>query len=135
MKRFSRSFAFLLMLVLMLACATVFAFASDADAGLPEAGEGAEYDGSYTNSKGETTYFKGQLGFEAAMDDAIATATYNTRNTVCEIKLFNDVEYYKAFCKQDTAFIKIAESMDTGYCFPSRLEDIDVLKDGFDYWR
>lgn len=37
------------------------------------------------------------------------------------------VEYYKAFCKKDTAFIKKAESMDTGYCFPSRLEDIAVL--------
>ena len=38
------------------------------------------------------------------------------------------VEYYKAFCKKDTANIKVAESMDTGYCFPSRLEDIEVLK-------
>lgn len=38
------------------------------------------------------------------------------------------VEYYKAFCKKNTAFIKIAEAMDTSYCFPSRLEDIDVLK-------
>ena len=38
------------------------------------------------------------------------------------------VEYYKAFCKKNTEFIKIAETMDTGYCFPSRLEDIDVLK-------
>ena len=37
------------------------------------------------------------------------------------------VEYYKAFCKKDTANIKVAESMDTGYCFPSRLEDIEVL--------
>ncbi len=37
------------------------------------------------------------------------------------------VEYYKAFCKKDTSFIKTAEAMDTGYCFPSRLEDIEVL--------
>lgn len=38
------------------------------------------------------------------------------------------VEYYKAFCKKDTSFIKKAEAIDTGYCFPSRLEDIEVLK-------
>ena len=38
------------------------------------------------------------------------------------------VEYYKAFCKKDIADIKSAEAMDTGYCFPSRLEDIEVLK-------
>ena len=37
------------------------------------------------------------------------------------------VAYYKAFCKKDLAFIKTAEAMDTGYCFPSRLEDIKVL--------
>ena len=85
------------MLALMLTCAAVFAFASGGEEGLPEAGEGAEYDGSYTNLKGETTYFKGQLGFEAAIDDAVASATSSTQNTVCEIKLFNDVEYYKSF--------------------------------------
>ncbi len=38
------------------------------------------------------------------------------------------VAYYKAFCKKDESIIKVAESMDTGYCFPSRLEDIAVLK-------
>ena len=42
------------------------------------------------------------------------------------------VEYYKAFCKKDVSFIKIAEAMDTGYCFPSRLEDIDVLNFAID---
>lgn len=42
------------------------------------------------------------------------------------------IEYYKAFCKKDTSFIKIAEKMDTGYCFPSRLEDIEVLKYAID---
>lgn len=37
------------------------------------------------------------------------------------------VEYYKAYCKKDPALIQKAESMDTGFCFPSRLEDIEVL--------
>lgn len=38
------------------------------------------------------------------------------------------IEYYKAFCKNDISGIEIAEAMDTGYCFPSRLEDIAVLR-------
>ena len=38
------------------------------------------------------------------------------------------VEYYKAFCRQDASLIKTAEELDTGYCFPARLEDIAVLK-------
>lgn len=42
------------------------------------------------------------------------------------------VEYYKAFCKKDTSYIKIAENMDTGYCFPARLDDIEVLKYAID---
>ena len=42
------------------------------------------------------------------------------------------IEYYKAFCKKDTSFIKAAEALDTGYCFPSRLEDIEVLKFAID---
>jgi len=42
------------------------------------------------------------------------------------------VEYYKAFCKKDAALIKNAEAMDTGYCFPARLEDIEVLKYAID---
>ena len=37
------------------------------------------------------------------------------------------VEYYKAFLKKDVSLIEKAEAMDTGYCFPSRLEDIAVL--------
>ena len=37
------------------------------------------------------------------------------------------VEYYKAFLKKDVALIEKAEALDTGYCFPSRLEDIAVL--------
>ncbi len=37
------------------------------------------------------------------------------------------VEYYKAYLERDTALIKKAEALDTGYCFPSRLEDIAVL--------
>ncbi len=37
------------------------------------------------------------------------------------------VEYYKAFCTKDAQYIKKAEAMDTGYCFPSRIEDIEVL--------
>ena len=42
------------------------------------------------------------------------------------------VEYYKAFCKNDVSLIEKAESIDTGYCFPSRLEDIEVLKFAID---
>ncbi len=38
------------------------------------------------------------------------------------------VEYYKAYLTKDGGFIEKAEGMDTGYCFPSRLEDIAVLK-------
>ncbi|MBO5199846.1 MAG: DUF5107 domain-containing protein [Clostridia bacterium] len=38
------------------------------------------------------------------------------------------VEYYKAYLLNDAAYIKKAEAMDTGYCFPSRLEDIAVLR-------
>ena len=37
------------------------------------------------------------------------------------------VEYYKAFLEKDVSLIEKAEAMDTGYCFPSRLEDIAVL--------
>lgn len=42
------------------------------------------------------------------------------------------VEYYKGYCNvklgnDGTAFVEKAEGMDTGYCFPSRLEDIAVL--------
>ena len=42
------------------------------------------------------------------------------------------IEYYKAFCKKDTTYIKKAENIDTGYCFPARLEDIEVLKYAID---
>ena len=38
------------------------------------------------------------------------------------------VDYYKAYCSKNTSIIKSAEALDTGYCFPSRLEDIAVLK-------
>lgn len=38
------------------------------------------------------------------------------------------IEYYKAYLLKDTAYIEKAENLDTGYCFPSRLEDIAVLK-------
>ncbi|MBQ9975721.1 MAG: DUF5107 domain-containing protein [Clostridia bacterium] len=38
------------------------------------------------------------------------------------------IEYYKGYLTKDISFIKKAEKMDTGYCFPSRLEDIAVLE-------
>ncbi|MBO7520255.1 MAG: DUF5107 domain-containing protein, partial [Clostridia bacterium] len=38
------------------------------------------------------------------------------------------IEYYKAFCLNDTSYIANAEAIETGYCFPSRLNDIAVLK-------
>lgn len=38
------------------------------------------------------------------------------------------IDYYKAYLKQDISFVKKAEAIDTGYCFPSRLEDIAVLR-------
>ena len=43
------------------------------------------------------------------------------------------IEYYKAYCmamagENAAAFIAKAEALDTGYCFPSRLEDIAVLQ-------
>ncbi len=38
------------------------------------------------------------------------------------------IEYYKAYLKNDTKLLKKAEELDTGYCFPSRLEDIAVLE-------
>ncbi len=38
------------------------------------------------------------------------------------------VVYYKAFCLKEAALIRMAEAMDTGYCFPARLEDIEVLR-------
>lgn len=46
-------------------------------------------------------------------------------------------EYYKGYCehmlgRDGSAFIKRAEDMDTGYCFPSRLEDIAVLSYAID---
>ncbi len=38
------------------------------------------------------------------------------------------VEYYRAYLTGDDSFIKTAEGMDSGYCFPSSLDDIAVLK-------
>lgn len=42
------------------------------------------------------------------------------------------IEYYKGYCLKDVSYIRKAEGMDTGYCFPSRLEDISVLKYAID---
>jgi tetratricopeptide (TPR) repeat protein len=36
-------------------------------------------------------------------------------------------DYYRAWCSRDISYLKKAESLDSGYCFPSRLEDIAVL--------
>ena len=38
------------------------------------------------------------------------------------------VEYYKGYCLKDASYIAKAEKIETGFCFPSRLEDIAVLK-------
>ena len=38
------------------------------------------------------------------------------------------IEYYKAYLLKDASYIEKAEVLDTGYCFPSCLEDITVLK-------
>ena len=38
------------------------------------------------------------------------------------------IEYYKGYCLKDLSYIEKAERIDTGYCFPSRLDDIAVLK-------
>ncbi|MBQ3055611.1 MAG: DUF5107 domain-containing protein [Oscillospiraceae bacterium] len=37
------------------------------------------------------------------------------------------VEYYKAYLTRENKYIKAAEAMESGYCFPSNLEDIAVL--------
>ena len=38
------------------------------------------------------------------------------------------VDYYKAYLTGEQKYLKSAESMDSGCCFPSRLEDIAVLR-------
>lgn len=54
-------------------------------------------------------------------DDAVYTlAFYNGKHPL--------IEYYKSYCLKDASYVKSAEEIDTGYCFPSRLEDISVLK-------
>ncbi|MBO4432496.1 MAG: DUF5107 domain-containing protein, partial [Clostridia bacterium] len=53
-------------------------------------------------------------------DDAVYTlAFYNGKHPL--------IEYYKGYCLNDASYIAKAEAIDTGYCFPSRLEDIAVL--------
>ncbi len=38
------------------------------------------------------------------------------------------INYYKAYITKDKKYIETAEKMDTGYCFPSSIDDIAVLK-------
>lgn len=38
------------------------------------------------------------------------------------------IDYYKAFISKDISFIEKAEKEEMGYCFPSNIEDIQVLK-------
>ena len=53
-------------------------------------------------------------------EDAVYTlAFYNGKHPL--------IEYYKGYCLKDTSYIAKAEAIDTGYCFPSRLEDVAVL--------
>ncbi len=59
------------------------------------------------------------------LDDAVYTlAFYNGKHPL--------IEYYKAYCLNNVSYISVAEKTETGYCFPSRLEDIAVLKYAID---
>ncbi|MBO4432500.1 MAG: DUF5107 domain-containing protein, partial [Clostridia bacterium] len=58
-------------------------------------------------------------------DDAVYTLAFYTLKHPL-------IEYYKGFCLNDTSYIENAEKIDTGYCFPSRLEDIAVLRFAID---
>ncbi len=42
------------------------------------------------------------------------------------------IEYYKGYCLKEAAYIVKAEAIDTGVCFPSRLEDVPVLQYAID---
>lgn len=42
------------------------------------------------------------------------------------------INYYKAFITSDKSYIKKAEKEEMGYCFPSNIEDIQVLKYAID---